>query len=106
MKLVIKLSIDISVIQTANSPFWQAAGWVLLVFGLVLLAVSGFTYHRRRRNKPHEGRTGVITRKGGYTDVSQAEFGSKLDVGVENAGVTDASEARFGVGKRSDDKQR
>ncbi len=42
-----------------------------------------------------EGRTGYIGRHGSKGNLRKATFGKSLDVGIDNAGDVDASEAKF-----------
>jgi hypothetical protein len=55
---------------------------------------------------PEPRRYGVITRETGRTNIPGARFGSGIDVPIDNAGITDAPDAEFGVPSESDDEER
>lgn len=99
----------VTVLQAADSPFWTFLGWVLLVAGLGTLAAAA-----RKRDASSDGpdsaqgggiaagpdggankRKGYVGKPGSYGDLSRAQFGEDLDVGIENEGEVDASDADF-----------
>lgn len=89
---------------------WGYWSWVVIALSVAFLIGTFFLPHRKaEETKPSapipapRPRIGLRNRPGGRADVSEAEFGDKLDVGIDNEGEVDASHAHFGRDGDSDD---
>jgi hypothetical protein len=84
--------------------FWLVFSIGLMVIGLGLFILGAVQSHRSKRegfmSEPSSRKIGYVGLPGSKGDLSEAQFSSDLDLGVQNAGEVDAKKARFGVRRR------